>query len=136
MFDEEVVFDKSELEYIKKAACGDHDAFGKLVLAYETPVLTYLQSILGNRENARDLAQETFIRAFYALPHWQPASLKDKQTAHFNLDHPLAPWLYRIATNQALTFLKKQGRYKHADVLEDHRYRSNKRHHGKVSKHC
>jgi RNA polymerase sigma factor (sigma-70 family) len=123
VFSREVVPNNKELEYIQKAAHGDHDAFRHLVLAYETPVLTYLQSILGDWETARDLAQETFIAAFYALPHWQPPELLNHrqsvsqeswQSAHSTMDHPLAPWLYRIATNQALTFLKQQGRHKRA----------------------
>lgn len=88
-------------------------------LTYETPVLSYLQSILGNWENARDLAQETFIAAFYALPHWRPPELlyhqqsvpqKSGQSARSIVEHPLAPWLYRIATNHALTFLKQRGK--------------------------
>ena len=118
-----VISNDQELEYIRKAAGGDQEAFRHLVLAYETPVLTYLHSILGDWENARDLAQETFLAAFYALPRWQPpeslsrwqsAPQKSGQTARSIMDHPLAPWLYRIATNHALTFLKRQGRSKHA----------------------
>lgn len=121
MFNREVVSNNKELEYIHKAVQGDHDAFRHLVLAYEAPVLAYLQSILGDWENARDIAQETFIAAFYALPSWQPPELlnhpvsisqKERQSSRSIVDHPLAPWLYRIATNHALTFLKQQGRRK------------------------
>lgn len=126
MFNGQIVSNSKELEYIQKAAHGDQDAFRHLVLAYETPVLTYLQSILGDWENTRDLAQETFIAAFYALPHWQPPELlnhqqtvpqKSGQAARSIMDHPLAPWLYRIATNHALTFLKQQSRRKRAGML-------------------
>ncbi len=123
MFSGEVVPNNSELEYIQKAAHGDQDAFRHLVLAYETPVLTYLQSMLGDWEDARDLAQETFIAAFYALPRWQlpealnqqkPVSQEHSQSASSMMDHPLAPWLYRIATNQARDFIRQQSRYKRA----------------------
>ncbi len=123
MFNGDALSRSQELEYARKAAHGDHDAFRHLVLAYETSILMYLQSILGDWESARDLAQETFIAAFYALPRWQaPESLnrwqsipqKNGQGARSLVDHPLAPWLYRIATNHALTFLKQQGRYKRA----------------------
>ena len=125
MFNGEIVFNDKELKYIEKAAQGDHNAFRQLVLAYETPVLTYLQSILGDWEQARDLAQETFIAAFYALPRWTPPELLNQrqslsqeswQSAHSIVEHPLAPWLYRIATNHALTFLKQQSKYKRAEV--------------------
>ncbi|MDQ2904056.1 MAG: RNA polymerase sigma factor [Chloroflexota bacterium] len=123
VFNGDALSRSQELEYARKAAHGDHDAFRHLVLAYETSILTYLQSILGDWESARDLTQETFIAAFYALPRWQPPESltrwqsipqKNAQGARSLMDHPLAPWLYRIATNHALTFLKQQGRYKRA----------------------
>lgn len=88
-------------------------------------MLTYLYSILGDWENARDLAQETFVAAFYALPSWHPPELlhdqrsssqNNEQPARTIMEHPLAPWLNRIATNRALTFLKWQGRQKRAVV--------------------
>ena len=126
MFSRKVDSTNQELEYIQKAAHGDHDAFRQLVLAYETPLLAYLQSLLGNWENARDIAQETFIAAFYALPSWQPPDSlnrplflfrKGEQPSQKCREHPLTPWLYRIATNNALTFLKQQGRRKHVVPL-------------------
>lgn len=129
MFNGDVVSTNKELEYAQKAARGDHEAFRHLVLVYETPVLTYLQSILGDWENARDLAQETFIAAFYALPCWQPPeSLNHQQSvpqqnwqsARSIVDHPLAPWLYRIATNHALTFLKQQSKRAEVPLSVEH----------------
>lgn len=129
MFNGDVVSTNKELEYAQKAAHGDQDAFRQLVLVYEAPVLRYLQSILGDWENARDLAQETFIAAFYALPHWQPPELlhhqqsvpqESWQSARSIVDHPLAPWLYRIATNHALTFLKQQGKRAEVPLSVEH----------------
>ncbi len=133
MFNGDALSSDQELEYARKAAQGDQNAFRYLVLAYETSIFAYLQSIVGDWESARDLTQETFIAAFYALPRWQPPeslnrwpSLPQKNGRHVarsSLDHPLAPWLYRIATNHALTFLKQQSRYKRAGAsfpLEDH----------------
>jgi RNA polymerase sigma factor (sigma-70 family) len=133
VFNKEVVSHNKELEYIQRAALGDHDAFRHLVLAYEASVLAYLQSMVGDWENARDITQETFIAAFYALPHWQPPEIlnqsqplsqKGKLSSRSTMDHPLAPWLYRIATNHALTFLKQQSRHKrmvpfHSETLAD-----------------
>lgn len=130
MFNRKIVSTNQELEDIQKAAHGDHDAFRHLVLAYEAPLLTYLQSLLGNWENTRDIAQETFIAAFYALPSWQPPESlnhplfmfqKGAQPSRKLVEHPLTPWLYRIATNHALTFLKQQSRRKHIVPLQiDH----------------
>lgn len=76
------------------------------------------KSLLGNLDDARDIAQETFVAAFYALPRWKSPISKDVSGDVRNEEidspsgctyvesHPLAPWLYRIATNRALTFLK------------------------------
>jgi DNA-directed RNA polymerase specialized sigma24 family protein len=109
-----------ELELVRRATHGDHEAFHRLVLCYEPQLLAYLMQVLGNWEDAYDIAQETFIAAYYALPRWRPieqARTPVKEQAseqQVSLEpgeravRPLAPWLYRIATNRALTLLKKQ----------------------------
>ncbi len=114
---------KEELEWIQRASHGDHEVFRCLVLSYETHLLAYLFRLLGNWEDAHDVAQETFVAAFYALPRWKPmkqtgdsgAEQREKKVvlAEYNTEelHPLAPWLYRIATNRALTLLKKRATY-------------------------
>jgi len=114
---------KEELEWIQRASRGDHEAFRCLVLSYETHLLAYLFRLLGNWEDAHDVAQETFVAAFFALPRWKPMKQTgDSDTEQYKEDvvpieyneeelHPLAPWLYRIATNRALTLLKKRTAY-------------------------
>jgi len=109
---------REELELVHQVVHGDHEAFRLLVLSYESSLLMYLKSLLGNLEDARDIAQETFVAAFYALPRWKSPISKDVSGDVRNKEvdspsggtyvgaHPLAPWLYRIATNRALTFLK------------------------------
>lgn len=93
--------DDDELALAERAARGDHAAFGALVRAYDRQLLAYLVQLLGDPEAARDAAQETFLAAFRALPRWHPPD--DVQT---NPSHPLSPWLYRIATNKALSLLR------------------------------
>jgi RNA polymerase sigma-70 factor (ECF subfamily) len=112
--------DREELEWIQRASHGDHEAFRYLVLSYESHLLAYLFRLLGDWENARDVAQETFVAAFFALSRWKPMRQSDNSdtgqreenilSSEHNKEetHPLAPWLYRIATNRALTLLKKQ----------------------------
>ncbi|GLV60565.1 RNA polymerase sigma factor [Dictyobacter sp. S3.2.2.5] len=109
-----------ELALVRRTLDGDQDAFGALILVYERPLLTYIYSMLRDWEGAHDVAQETFIAAYYALPRWKPPqdrSTKDGKGSRAtaagdewgNADlHPLAPWLYRIATNKALNSLKKR----------------------------
>ncbi|MEO8970836.1 MAG: RNA polymerase sigma factor [Ktedonobacteraceae bacterium] len=120
LFDMNTFAGRKELECIQRASYGDHEAFRCLVLSYETHLLAYLFRLLGNWEDAHDVAQETFVAAFFALPRWKPVKQPDEPTieqheenivpTEYNKEefHPLAPWLYRIATNRALTLLKKQ----------------------------
>lgn len=89
-----------ELSLARRAAAGDHNAFASIVRTYEARLLAYLTQMLGDPEAARDIAQETFLAAFQALPRWHPPD-RNADTAH-----PLSPWLYRIATNRALSTLR------------------------------
>ncbi len=72
--------------------------------------------MLGDQESAHDLVQETLVAAYRALPRWQPPMTSRGSTEldesdveqRYLVRHPLAPWLYRIATNLALTYLKNR----------------------------
>lgn len=90
-----------ELALVEQAAHGDHAAFGALVRMYEPLLLAYLAKMLGDPEAARDAAQETFLAAYQALPRWRPS---DDPRA--DPRRPLSPWLYRIATNKALSLIR------------------------------
>ena len=72
---------------------GDEAAFKVLYLAYYTRIYTYLAHMVGNDEDGRDLAQETFLRAWKSLPA-------------FRGDLYFKAWLYRIATNLANSHLR------------------------------
>ncbi len=62
--------------------------------------------MVGDADLASDLAQETFLAAYQALPRWQPppgpTNLATRTT------DLLSPWLYRIATNHAISALRRQ----------------------------
>ncbi|MEO7002683.1 MAG: sigma-70 family RNA polymerase sigma factor [Ktedonobacterales bacterium] len=89
---------RDELALAQRAAQGDTFAFAEIVRRYEARLLAYLTQMLGDSEAARDIAQDTFLAAWQALPRWQaPQPLPA---------HPLSPWLYRIATNRALSSLR------------------------------
>ncbi len=117
--------DKDELTLIYRATEGDHEAFRSLVVLYEAQLLGYLTHMLGDSESAQDIAQETFVAIFHALPRWQPhLVLTDHDPFVISEDREgnesylinaqpatsrrfLAPWLYRIATNRAISLLRK-----------------------------
>lgn len=76
----------SELALIRRAAMGDVPAFGELVRLYQGFVYNVALRVLGQRQEAEDAAQETFLRAYRAF-------------ATFDVNRPLEPWLRRICVN-------------------------------------
>ena len=70
-------------------------SFERIYDEFKTPIYNYIYHLVGNREQADDLTQDTFLKAFKALPKMD-ASLK------------LSAWLYRIATNTAYDALRRR----------------------------
>jgi RNA polymerase sigma factor (sigma-70 family) len=84
-----------ELEWVRLAQAGDRMAFAHLVRRHQDAVHRFIQRMLGSHEEALELAQETFIKAWQALPQWQPQ-------AQFKT------WLFRIASNTAMDALRRR----------------------------
>jgi RNA polymerase sigma-70 factor (ECF subfamily) len=99
-----------ELNQIRRAATGDHAAFALLVRRYEARIVIYLRQMVGDADLASDLAQETFLAAYQALPRWQPPPPDSANPANptRRTTDLLSPWLYRIATNHAISALRRQ----------------------------
>lgn len=81
---------------VERARDGDTRAFADLVRRHQGPVFRFLLRMTGSRDEAMDLAQETFMKAWQALPRWQPR-------AQFRT------WLFQIARNGALDVLRRRG---------------------------
>lgn len=88
---------EQEAQIVQRVLRGDVNAFEKLVLEYEKSVYGITQRMTGNAEDAADMTQETFIKAYNSL-------------ASFRGDSKFSVWLYRIATNVCLDFLRSRGR--------------------------
>ncbi len=88
---------ESEERLIQKAKAGDKDAFGKLVKKYHQKMLYVAYDLMGNYEDAKDLAQETFLRAFLKLSQFQ-------ERAQFST------WLYRVLYNLAIDTHRRKKR--------------------------
>jgi RNA polymerase sigma-70 factor (ECF subfamily) len=73
-------------EWIKKAKAGDLDAFERILILHERMVLRFAQRLLGNTEDAKDAAQEVFIRLHGRL-------------GQFREEGEFSPWLYRMTVN-------------------------------------
>jgi RNA polymerase sigma-70 factor, ECF subfamily len=82
-------------DLIAKARRGDVEAYNLLVSRWEKRVYNYLLRLVSNREDALDLSQDVFLKAYQSLP---------------KLDDParFAGWLFRIAHNEAFSLLRKK----------------------------
>ncbi len=88
---------ESEKDIIKRTLAGDKNAFELLVLAYEKQVYNLALRMLGSSEDAADMTQEAFIKAYSGL-------------ASFRGDSKFSVWLYRITSNVCLDFLRAKSR--------------------------
>src|SRR3981081_2095976 len=71
-------------ELVAKSIGGDSDSFNEVVLRWERPIYALAYRTIGREEDARDVCQETFLRAFRALPGFRGQA-------------KFSSWLYRIA---------------------------------------
>ena len=83
-----------ERELLERARSGDTGAFDEIVTSHRTRVYALLFQILRNEDDAMDLTQDTFIRAWRSLNK-------------FDGRHPVATWLHRIATNAAIDLIRR-----------------------------
>lgn len=74
-----------------------NEAFQKLLLTYQKPLYNHIRNIVLNHDDANDILQNTFIKVF-------------KNLKNFKGDSKLFSWMYRIATNEALTFLNQKAK--------------------------
>jgi RNA polymerase sigma-70 factor (ECF subfamily) len=86
-----------EMELIARSLNGDSHAYGALIDRYKNALYRHCFAIVRNEDVAEDIAQETFITAYYKLHT-------------YNSSYRLSTWLFKIATNKALTWLKKASR--------------------------
>jgi RNA polymerase sigma-70 factor (ECF subfamily) len=84
-------------ELIKRFKDGDETGFDELVRRYQQRVYALLYRLVRNPEDAYELAQDAFVRAFRALPRFQGRS-------------SFYTWLYRIAANLAFSFIRSRRR--------------------------
>lgn len=82
---------------VQKVQAGNVGAFDQLVQKYREQIFSVIYNMTSNREDASDLTQETFIKAFQGIGRFRGKS------AFFT-------WIYRIAVNTTMTFLKKRNR--------------------------
>jgi len=88
----------SDEELLARFCRGQSEAFGVLVRRYERELYGYLRRYLGDSDLAEDVFQNTFLQLF----------IKKSQ---YEIGRPVRPWLYTIATNQAIDALRRANRH-------------------------
>jgi RNA polymerase sigma factor RpoE len=86
---------EEDVQLVSRARRGDLRAYDMLMRRYQERVYATIYHMTGNHEDANDLAQETFIKAYQALKS-------------FKGDAGFYTWLYRIAVNKTINFLKQR----------------------------
>ena len=97
---------RTDEELVVLSTAGDTESFNQLVVRWERPIFALAYRVLGREEDARDVCQETFLRAFRALKGF-------KGQAKFS------SWLYRIALNLCRDWIRRERRSPQVAPLDD-----------------
>jgi RNA polymerase sigma-70 factor (ECF subfamily) len=92
-----------DLELVRQSQKGDIVAYDELIRRYQERVFATIYHMTSNHEDANDLAQETFIKGFQALKS-------------FKGDSSFYTWIYRIAVNKTINFLKQRKNRTHMSL--------------------
>ena len=87
----------SDHDLIEATRNGDESAYGEIVSRYKNPLVSYLYRMLNDYEEAVDLTQEAFVRVYFAIDR-------------YHSDYAFSTYIYRIATNLAISELRKRKR--------------------------
>lgn len=87
----------SDHELVAATRSGDEDAFTEIMSRYKNPITNFLYRFLNDYEEAVDLAQETFVRLYFALDR-------------YHTEYAFSTYIYRIATNLAISEIRKRKR--------------------------
>ncbi|HSG81749.1 MAG TPA: sigma-70 family RNA polymerase sigma factor [Gemmatimonadota bacterium] len=88
------VTDADDRELVVRALDGEEAAFRELLERFRRPVFSLIYRMIGDREQAEDLAQESFVKAFNNLDSYNPA-------------YRFSSWLFKIANNHAIDHLRR-----------------------------
>ena len=91
------VIEPSDRDLVVRARQQDVSAYDELIRRYQRKIYQLIYNMTSNREDAEDLVQDVFVKAYSALPH-------------FKGDSSFYTWVYRIAVNRTINYLKKRKR--------------------------
>ncbi len=93
---------ESDETLVARCRAGDRNAYGELVERYQSPLVRYARGLIGNEEDARDMAQEAFVRAELHLDRFDPRR-------RFRV------WLYGILSHVCVDWLRRRSRREELD---------------------
>jgi RNA polymerase sigma-70 factor (ECF subfamily) len=93
-------------ELVARSIGGDAESFNQLVVRWERPIFALAYRTIGREEDARDVCQETFLRAFRALPRFRGQA-------------KFSSWLYQIALNLCRDWIRRERRIALVQPPED-----------------
>jgi len=96
---------ESDIELMLRTKAGDDSAYSELMRRHYKGVLNYIYRFTNLRENSEDLAQEVFLRVYRSAKQYKPEA-------------KFTTWLYKIATNVSLTYVKKKNKNKNVSLDE------------------
>lgn len=83
---------------LKLLTKGDIDSFEYLVQLYEKKIYVYIYAMIKSRETSKDLTQDVFIKVY-------------KNLYKYNPDYPIKPWIFKIAYNTTINYIKKNKKH-------------------------
>jgi len=87
----------SDAALVERCRSDDHRAFDQIVVLYKDRVLNYVRGMISDRDDADDIAQQTFVKAYVGL-----RSFQNRASLH--------TWILRIATNLCIDYRRRRGR--------------------------
>jgi RNA polymerase sigma-70 factor (ECF subfamily) len=104
-----IMSERDDSRLVSASLAGDTGAFAELVEKYQKPLYNTALRIIGNCEDAQDITQNTFLKAYDKL-------------GDYRREHQFFSWIYRILINESLNLRKVTGRY---EPLSEHLATSN-----------
>ncbi len=101
--------DDEETRLVRLASGGDREAYGRLVEKYQKRVFRVARRLCGSDDDAWDITQESFIRAMNAMENFDPG-------------FRFFTWIYRIVTNTAINFYRRNSRRAEVEYRDDYGY--------------
>lgn len=97
---------KNSPEFIRGVKKGDLGIFEKILFLYEKEIFRHIRRVVSRQQDAEDLTQETFIKAYRHIESLDP-------------EKSMRPWIYKIATNTVYDFLRKNAKHQEIFLIDN-----------------